>query len=402
MKIAYVLNCYPQPSQSFIWREIHALERQGAEIARIAMRPPQQDLVDADCRAERLRTHYILKTGAFRLALGFVRTSVTRPRRLFNAARLAWICGRASASGVLRHMIYLVEACEVARLCDVQGITHVHAHFGTNSTMVAMLAEQLGGAGYSFTVHGPEEFDSPNALSLGTKILNARRTVAVSYFGRSQLCRWVPAQAWRNIVVVHCGVELAAFPDVTPMPELPLRLVSVGRFVEQKGHPLLLEAIARLGQIHPEISLTLIGDGPMRPALEQMIDTLGIGQQVRLTGWLDQDAIRSELDKAHVMVMPSFAEGLPVAIMEAMAAGRPVIASGIAGIPELVQHGMSGWLVPPGDALALAGAMTDAAKLSGDALARMGDVAREVVLKRHDVDREAARLYDLIRSDPGP
>ncbi|MCE8536636.1 glycosyltransferase family 4 protein [Ruegeria pomeroyi] len=401
MIIAYVLNTYPQPSHSFIRREIQALERQGHQVVRLAMRRADTPLVDARDRAEAAKTTYVLDRGALRLGGVLLRRFLNAPGRSLAALRLALRCGRASSSGMARHLIYLAEAAEVVACCQAAGAGHIHAHFGTNSATVAMLAHALGGPGYSFTVHGPEEFDAPVALSLGAKLDAARFAVGVSQFGRSQLCRWAGFDTWDRLHVVHCGIEPDAFDDPQPVPEGPLRLVSIGRFVEQKGQMVLVRAMARLVREHPQVHLDLVGDGEMRQALEKAIAKAGLQGNITLTGWLDQDGVRAALERAHALVMPSFAEGLPMVVMEAMAAARPVVATYVAGTPELVLAGETGWLVPAGDDVALAEALAVLAETPVARLRGMGEAGRMRVLKRHAIDDQARKLADLVAGTEG-
>lgn len=401
MKLAYVLNTYPQPSHSFIRREMQALERRGFEITRLAMRraeTPPDDPLYAD---ETARTEYVLDQGAVRLLAALALVALRSPVRTARALALTVRCGRVSTVGIVRHMIYLAEAAWVARRCSAAGIDHLHAHFGTNSAMVAMLAGVIGGTGFSFTAHGPEEFDAPAALSLAEKIRRAAFVVAVSQFGRSQLLRWVSGDIWDRVRVVHCGIEPGAFADPAPMPEGPLRLVSIGRFSEQKGQMMLIRALDLLRVSHGDIHLTLIGDGEMRGALSDAVASAGLGSVIAMPGWLDEAALHRHLADAHLLVMPSFAEGLPMVMMEAMAAARPVIGTYVAGIPELVQDDRTGWLVPAGDTGALADAIKAAAQCPRPALAAMGLAARARVLERHDIDTEAARLAGLFRDVRG-
>lgn len=389
MKIAYVLNSYPQPSQSFIRREIHALEAQGHEVTRLAMRAGDAPLVDPLDQEDATRTQYVLQVGAMGLARAGARVAVNRPARFWKAFRQAMSLGAVSETGRLRHLIYLAEAAEVARRCHAADITHVHAHFGTNAATVALLANALGGPKFSFTVHGPEEFDAPRALALGAKIAASDFTVAISSFGRSQLCRWAKGSDWDRIKVVHCGVEPARFANHAPLPNGPRRVVAIGRLVEQKGQLTLIEALAKTDQ---DIALTLIGDGEMRAQIEAAIARHGLQGRITLTGWVGEERIRDELARAHALVMPSFAEGLPMVVMEAMAAARPVIATYIAGTPELVQDSVTGWLVPAGDTEALARAMDRLAQMPLAELSAMGNAGRTRVLQRHDVVKEAAKL----------
>ena len=392
MKIAYVLNTYPALSHSFIRRELRALERSGAQVERIAMRRSELPLVDPMDREEEVRTAYVLERGAPRLLAALAVRMLRHPHRGWSALRLALRAGRASQLGRLRHLIYLAEAAEVVRRCEAGGIQHMHAHFGTNAATVAMLANALGGPGYSFTVHGPEEFDAPLALSLGLKADRADFVVAISQFGRSQLYRWADFGSWDRIKVVHCGIEPEAQADPAPLPEGTTRIVNIGRFSEQKGQMLLIEAMALLHAEHPDLHLTLVGDGPLRGALERSIDAHGLGEAVTLTGWLDEAGVRHTLADAHALVLPSFAEGLPMVVMEAMAAARPVIATAIAGIPELVCPGETGWLVPAGDVQALAEAVSALTATANTDLARMGAAGRARVLARHDAGAEAEKL----------
>ena len=393
MKLAYILNTYPQPSHSFIRRELHALERGGAQILRLAMRRSDMDLVDAGDQNEATRTEYVLDRGLFALGITTLAQALRAPVKFTRALGLAIRCGRASDRGVLRHLIYLAEAAQVAHRCRQEDVQHTHAHFGTNAACVAMLAHALGGPGYSFTVHGPEEFDAPRDLSLGLKLDRAEFGVGVSQFGRSQLKRWADFATWPHLKVVHCGIEPAAFPaNPAPIPDGPVRLVSIGRFSEQKGQMVLIKAMADLHKTHPDIHLSLVGDGEMRAALETAISAHGLKDVVTLTGWLDENGVRSEIMAAHALVMPSFAEGLPMVVMESMASARPVIATYIAGIPELVRPAQTGWLVPAGDVSALADAMRELAATSPEVLAQMGAAGRIRVLERHDSDAQAQKL----------
>jgi len=397
VKIAYILNTYPQPSHSFIRRELKGLERQGLQVTRLAMRRSAQALADPGDQAEQARTRYVLEAGAPALLGAMLRCLGTRPAAFLRALALALRLGAVSSFGRLRHLVYLAEACHVLGLVRAADCAHMHAHFGTNATAVAMLVNALGGPGYSFTVHGPEEFDAPAALSLRTKMARARFTVAISSFGRSQLCRWLPHDDWDRIKVVHCGIDPSDFPAPVPMPDAGLNLVTIGRLSEQKGQLILPPVIARLRGKVPGLHLSVVGDGELRGALTARIAEYGLGDSITLTGWMTEAEVRAALARSHALILPSFAEGLPMVVMEAMATGRPVIATHIAGIPELVRDGTDGWLVPAGDADALAAAVTALAETTPEARARMGAAARHRVMERHDMHREAERLAECFR-----
>src|SRR5436190_7279270 len=243
VKIAYLINQYPQASQSFIRREINALEAQGVRVDRYTLRTWDQEVVDPGDRAEKQKTRVVLGVGAVGLLAAILATLFTRPGKFFRTLRLAWTMGHKGDRGRLYHLIYLAEACVLRRWLAATDAQHVHAHFGTNSTTVAMLVHALGGPTYSFTCHGPEEFDRPEALKLGEKIARARFVVAVSEYGRSQLYRWCAYEHWKKIKVIHCGVDMSFLTaNPAPLADTP-RLVCVGRFAE--GLPVVvMEALA--------------------------------------------------------------------------------------------------------------------------------------------------------------
>ena len=395
-RVAYFVNQYPKVSHTFIRREIAALERQGVHVERLAVRGWDAEVKDPQDVIERGRTRYVLQGSLPGLMAEGLAYLLARPSRAWSALKLARQMARGGQGSLARHVVYLLEACRVAKWLARAEVQHVHAHFGTNSAEVVMLAHALGGPGYSFTAHGPEEFDKPEALGLQRKILDAAFVVAISSFGRSQLSRWVPASAWPKIRVVHCGLEkefFAADGDIRPAP-VP-RLVCVGRLCEQKGQLLLVAAVATLVRRGVAIELVLAGDGEMREVVEAAVAAAGLQAHVHITGWIGSDQVRDELAAARALVLPSFAEGLPVVIMEAMAIGRPVISTYVAGIPELVRDGIDGWLVPAGDANALADAMQDCLESPAARLADMGRSAHARVGERHAIDIEAAKLRHM-------
>lgn len=397
MRIAYVLNTYPAGSQTFIRREIRALEDLGVSVQRIALRGWDAVVVDPRDEDERHRTHYVLRRGLAMLAGSVLRTLLRHPVRLARGVAQAVALSRLSERGLAYHLAYLCEACRVAELARTLQADHLHAHFGTNAAEVVMLARVLGAPGYSFTVHGPEEFDGPAALHLREKVENSVFVVAISSYGRSQLFRWLPHWAWSKVKVIHCGIDQEFQREASSAPPTTRRLVCVGRLCEQKGQVLLIEAAGLLADQGLAFELILAGDGDMRATLESLIAQRGLQQHVRITGWLTSAQVREEMLSARALVLPSFAEGLPVVLMEAMALGRPVLTTAIAGIPELVEHRTHGWVIPAGDIRALAEAMQDVLSAPGERLAEMGAHARQKVLGRHCADEGARRLLHFIR-----
>ena len=400
-RIAYLVNRYPAVSHSFIRREIAAIEDAGASIARFSIRAPDRDLPDARDRAERDRTIILLNGRAVALLINAVIVLMMRPGKALTALRAALRGAGLSARRIIRQTAYFVEACTLVRMFEVDPVDHLHAHFGTNPAMVARLAYLLGGPPYSFTVHGPDEFDRPQELDLRGKIGDARLSIAISSFGKSQLMRWADPADWNRIMVVRCGVDesfLGAEAPV-PVPDAP-RLCCVARLSAQKGLPLLIEAAGRLQKRKVEFHLSLVGDGEMRGDIERMIDDHNLRGRVTITGWASSEAVREYILDSRALVLPSFAEGLPVVIMEALALNRPVIATEIAGIPELVDAAC-GWLIPAGSVEALANAMEEALSLPATRLDALGAEGRQRILARHNAANNGEKLLALIHHAHG-
>ena len=393
MTIAYLVNRYPAVSHSFIRREILGLEALGLEVRRFSIQPLDHLLPDAQDRAEQARTAVVLARGGMGLLGPLVAAAFARPVRFVSALCLAIGMAQGAPRRLARCLAYLGEACWLAR--RLQGVTHLHAHFGTNPAAVARLLHRLTALPYSFTVHGPEEFDSPGALDLPGKIADATFVAGVSSFGRSQLMRWSRVADWRKLAVVRCGVDerFAAAPAAAPV-DAPA-LCCVARLSAQKGLPLLIEAAAMLAARGLEFHLTLVGDGEMRGEIERMIAAAGIAPRVSITGYLDAAGVAARIEGSRAMVLPSFAEGLPVVIMEALALRTPVVTTAIAGIPELVDASC-GWLVPAGSVERLADAMADVLAADPASLRAMGEIGRARVLAMHDARANAAHLAGLI------
>ncbi|WP_438270003.1 glycosyltransferase [Paludisphaera mucosa] len=404
MRIAYLVNTYPMTSASFIRRELLEVEAQGAVVDRLTLRRWATPLVDPDDLAEDLKTRAVLEVGALGLAKALLKTAATRPGLFLRGLKQAIQLGRrgsASGQGVLRHAIYLAEACVLLDWHREAATDHVHAHYGTNGATVALLTRTLGGPPFSFTTHGPEEFDRPLALGLDVKVASSAFAVAVSEYGRSQLCRWAAYDQWPKIRVVHCGLDpMFLKAEHVAVPEAR-RLVCVGRMAEQKGLPILVEAAGRLRAEGVDFELTLVGGGPLLGEIEALVDRLGLRDRVRLAGWKSNAEVRDLIQQSRALVLPSFAEGLPVVLMEALALGRPVVSTWVAGIPELVQPGVNGWLVPPSSAEALAAALREVVEAPAAQLDAMGRRGTERAARRHDVAIEARKLADLIHESLG-
>ena len=398
MRIGYFTNQNPAVSHTFIRREMRALEALGVTINRYALWAATEMLVDPEDKLEQQQTQYILNTGTAEFLRCVFGAVVKHPGGIVRAVQLAMKIGWRSDRGILRHFAYVVEAIVLAKWCLRDGVQHIHAHFGTNSAAIAMLASQLSGITYSFTAHGSEEFEKAPLLSLDVKLHHAAFAVAVSSFGRSQLMRWSQPNQWRKIALVHCGVDKQFLKTKLTSPPSAPRLVCVGRLDEHKAQLVLVAAAHRLRESGTNFKVVLVGDGPMRPEVEAAIRQYRLEDHISITGWVSGEKVQSEVTRARALVLPSFSENMPVVIMEALALGRPVISTYVAGIPELVQAGKSGWLVPASDEVALAQAMSEALTAPVEQLAAMGIAGREYVSEHHAAAKEAAKLQELFQT----
>lgn len=400
MRIAYLVNQHPMPSTTFVRREMAVLEAVGHRIDRYTVRR-LRPLIDPLDLAEEKRTRAILDLGALRLFATMLGVAIRKPVKFIEALRLAIRTGRKSDRNTLYHLVYLAEACVLLNWLAESKPDHLHVHFGTNSAAVAMLCRVLGGPSYSVTVHGPEEFDRATVLGLDEKIARSAFMIAISDFGRSQLMRWCDSRHWPKIHVVRCGLDSGflgqPFTPIGPDP----RLVCVGRLNEQKGQLLLVEAAARLKNEGRRFELLLVGDGPMRPQIEEAVARHGLNDTVMLTGAATGEQVRRYMLSSRALVLPSLAEGLPVVIMEALALGRPAVTTYVGGIPELVQDGVCGWLVTPGAVEPLTAAMREVLDAPPQKLEAMGRAGAKRVHAQHDIELIAAQLSELMRAPTG-
>jgi colanic acid/amylovoran biosynthesis glycosyltransferase len=391
--VLYLVNQYPAVTHTFIKREVLALERSGMKVIRVAARAGKA-LVDQGDIKEQERTTYLLRQ-PLNLLKAVIWLLLLRPQSVVKALATTLRMMRRSDRGPLLHILYLIEACGVASLVHATGAVHIHAHFGTNPAEVALLASELSGATYSFTVHGYDEYDKPEFIGLRAKIRGSAFVAAVSFFGRSQLYRWCEDADREKIRLIRCGIEKQFYEAANDAPCQTARFLCVARLCREKGQDILIKAAAEVAAARHRFEVVLIGDGETRHELEALIAKLQLSGTVRLLGWLSSADVQREMIGARALVVPSLAENLPVVIMEAMALRRAVVATQIAGIPELVLPRETGWLIPAGSVEALASAMTDCLLASREVLWAMGRRGRERVLALHNIDREAAALAAL-------
>jgi glycosyltransferase involved in cell wall biosynthesis len=394
--IAYVTGEYPKVSHTFIQREIEGLRALGAEVLSCTVRrPPSATVVGPGQVAEALRTFAILEVAChpLHLAAAHCRILARRPRRWLCALKLAWKTRPPGPKALVWQMFYFLEAGVLADHLIARGVAHMHNHFGDSSGSLTMIASEMSGIPFSITLHGPTIFFEPVWWRIDEKVARARFIACISHFCRSQTMLFSGEAHWHKLRIVHCGVAPEAYGQV-PRGAVGQHVAFVGRLDAVKGVTLLLDAFAKVRARHPAVRLTVAGDGPARERLEVQARDLGLSPVVAFGGYLDEAAVARLLGTADVLVLPSFAEGLPVVLMEAMASRIPVIATQVAGVPELVQDGVSGFIVPPGDVDSLSNRLEQL--LSDPALcARMGEAGRRRVEAAHDIRVEVAWLLSL-------
>lgn len=397
LKLAYLMNTYPMNSTTFVRGEIHALEALGHEVKRYAIRPWSESLNDRKDQDEQRITHYLISGRSLGLLGDLVREAISNPKGMLSALA-AWgvLLGNAK-SGLVRHVAYFLEAVSLKRALQRDGVEHLHAHFSTNTAAVALMAHRLGGPGFSFTVHGPDEFVNWGPGSLKFKVAEAEFVVAISEFCRVQIALAVGHTYWDKIKIVRCGVDLQNFPVSDAAFDATSPFVCVGRLCPQKAQTLIVEAIAKVAKVHPDVQLVLVGDGETRPLIEAAIASHGLQNNITMVGWCNNQEVREILGRARALLLPSFAEGLPVVIMEAFALGRPAISTYIAGIPELVDRDC-GWVIPAGSTEHIVQAILQALDTSEENLAALGQRGRDKVEDNHDIDKNAMRLKSLFDS----
>jgi colanic acid/amylovoran biosynthesis glycosyltransferase len=398
MRIGYLSSHYPAVSHVFTLREVRALRSTGMDLQTLSIHAaPDDQILSAADREAAATTVSVLPTTAGRILSAHMRSFIASPRRYMSTLLRSWTLSPPGSRDRLWQLFYFAEAMLVYDACVKLDVRHLHAQFADVATDVALLVSHRGGPGWSWSValHGPSEFANVRRARIPEKVADARFVQAISDFGRSQVLSNVPERYWHKVHVVRCGVDLDEYqPREPPATAEHLRLLCVGRLVPEKGQRVLLDALAKVRASGVDAHLSLIGDGPSRAALEEHARELGLLPYVTFHGSVGQDEIRDHYASADIFCLASFAEGLPVVLMEAMALERPVVTTRIMGIPELVDDGVNGLLVAPGSPDQLATAI---GRLAGDAERRlaMGKAGRQKIAEEYDLQESAQALRRL-------
>lgn len=390
-RLAYLLSEYPHIRHAYLLREVRGLRKLGFEIATIAIRGDSRN--PADCtseeREERESCFYVLSAGWGTIFRAHGKTLLTNPRGWFAGLGRALGYGDFQPRRTLSGLYYFAEAVVAGWWISGRGISQVHSHYAST---VAWIMASVFPLDVSMTIHGSGEFNEPRCFRLAEKIEAARFVRAISFFGRSQLLRATPYSQWNKIEMCRLGVDPASFqPRCAPSGE-PVELLCVGGMATPRSFHVILQAVASV----PGATLRLVGDGPDRATLEKLTSELRLADRVFFDGWKNQDQLREIYSRADAFVFSSFAEGIPVVLMEAMATALPCIAPRITGIPELIRDGVDGFLYSASDAHGLAEAMRRLVQ-NPDLCRSMGKSARSRVMELYDLNLNIAELAAIFR-----
>lgn len=398
MRIAYLVSQYPAASHTFIRREVLGLRARGHAVETFSVRPPTGvSKLSAVDQREAQTTWYVLPAKPVRLARAHARALLDRPRAYVRTLKRALGHRPPGLRGLLWSTFHFAESIDLARELEHRGIEHLHNHFANAGANVGFLAAQYLGLRWSLTLHGTSEFDYPAGLLLPEKLEAADFVACVTHFGRAQAMRLVHPKHWHKFHIVRAGIEPPKVTKTTNGSPGKPHLVCVARLSAEKGHAGLIHAFAEVVRGGLDVHLDLLGDGPERARVEAQIRELGLESRVHVHGQVPEERALEAMANATAVVLASFMEGLPVVLMEALALGVPVVAPCVAGIPELVQHGVSGLTFPPGDWGALARALRE---LLGDAelRERLASEGRRRVESEFFVERSLLPLLAVFES----
>jgi glycosyltransferase involved in cell wall biosynthesis len=399
-RLLYLLSRYPGISHTFFINEIQELRKHGFSVEAASINQPDRSRssMHAFEIEEMERTFYIKSAGAKRVAAVANRTLLLRPRVFARGLRAALRLGQWNPKASLYALFYFAEALILGDWMRSRGHQHLHIHFCGPVATVGMLTSMAWGFTYSLTVHGPDEFYDVEKFYLRQKVEHAKFILCISNFCRSQLMRIAAPEHWDKIRVVRLGVDLDVFSPMPPRlePDHVLEILCVGRLVPSKGQLILLRACAILLSKGRNIRVRLVGDGPDLQHLQSFAEQEGI--PVVFEGAKSHDETRQLLGRADIFALASFAEGVPVALMEAMAMEVPCISTNIAGIPELIRDGLDGLIVPASDAEVLAATLE---RLAEDPLLRrsLGLAGRKRVHDLYNLPENVNFLASVFREN---
>jgi colanic acid/amylovoran biosynthesis glycosyltransferase len=394
-RIAYLSNPYPAISHTFIYREIESLRKKGIEIATVSVsQTPDKEKMTIAEQQEAERTLVLKDTSVVSILASCVSLFLHSPAGFLKMTMHALtLCFRGPKNPV-KALGYLAEAIILLAWLRKKQITHIHEHFANPTAFVAMLCKRYGGISYSLSIHGPDVFSQVDSTMLADKVKEATFIRCISNYCKSQIMLITPHHLWKQHHIVRCGVDTDIFHARTPPENTVPQILCVGRLCPAKGQHILIEACGKLREQGVSFAMRFVGDGPERTSLEDLSQELGLEEFIHFTGVLGQDEVKKEYEKADFFVLPSFAEGVPVVLMEAMAMTIPVISTRITGIPELIDHGTDGLLATPGDVDDLASQLH--LLLEDRAFGeRLGAAGRNKVSEKYSQEKNNAELAEI-------
>lgn len=395
MVLGYLCSEFPALSHTFISREIAVLRKEGFRIVTASINAARDVGKMGKEDQEFARTTYCVKTTPLLRIAALLFRYMFRPKPFCSAlalsAGLAW---RSGPRDLGKAIGYFVEALLVHDWARRNEVTHVHVHFANAAATVALIATRFGSLEYSMSVHGPDEFYDVQRNNLREKIIASAFVRCISFYCRSQLMRLSPVDQWNKLHIVRCGIFNDEFRWRAGRPAITRNILCVGRLCPSKGQAILVEAAGILASRGLDFHILFLGGGEDLEAMISMVERKGLAARIAMAGAVGHERVTEELAACDLFVLPSFAEGVPVALMEAMASGIPVVTTGITGIPELVEHGIDGILVQPSNSSQLADALEPFLRGRID-VASMTAKAAEKVRAEYDVETNTRKLGEL-------
>ena len=400
--VAYIASRFPTVSETFVVRELDAVSAHDVDVRVLALFATPEGPVHDIARPWLDRVE---RAGPWKVTSSIAWWLVRRPLRLVSSFGLvARGYGPKRLRLLVRAVVTLGIAASQARWVAQRDVQRVHAHFATYAALAGWMIKRLTGTPYSFTAHAHDLFI--DQAFLREKVSEAEVVVAISDYNREFLSHFGGDDV-TPVRVVRCGIDVPSYPfrERALPPAGPIRGLCVASLQEYKGHEVLLDALGIHGSGLERLSLTFVGDGPLRTGLERRVTELGLIDRVRFAGALTETQVLQELEAADLFVLPSVVasdgqmEGLPVALMEAMACGVPVVSTDLSGIPELVRPAVTGLLAPAGDPAGLASALRSLLE-DPDAAAERSRRARALVELEFAVDATGLQMAELLTSPP--
>jgi colanic acid/amylovoran biosynthesis glycosyltransferase len=397
ISLAYLTSTYPTLSMSFFLREVIELRAMGIriDVASVNMPDRPSEQLTAEESIEASNAYHLKKHGLKGAIFANGKTLLTNFGGYCRGLRMVFRLGGLDLKGLFYHLMYFIEALMVGIWMKQKRLHHVHVHLGSQAATVGLYARTIFGVGFSITVHGPDEFYDAKGQHLTEKIAAADFICCISFFCRSQLMKFSPYADWHKLIVSRLGVNTAEFlPKAVQDTSEPFSILCVGRLVPAKGQHQLIDAVERLVGQGRRVRLHLVGAGPDDASLRQRVLQFADPQTVVFEGPVNHDRIRVLYDAADLFCIPSFAEGIPIVLMEAMASGIPCVTTQIAGIPELIRTGLDGLLVAPSDLDGLTDAL--ATLMDDEALRdRISKSGRQRIVEHYDLCRNVKQLAGI-------